>query len=126
MRGDPHARDAARSEYLRRGSRPLSGRDACMSRACLTVELLHGCYGGEFIFCTASRLRCRKSGVVALLGRNGAGKTTALRSLMKNLVRPRAGTITFRGTDITGRATYAIVRLGMTLVPEHRGVFSHH
>ena len=41
-----------------------------------------------------------------------------------NLVKPRAGTVTFQGTDITGRPTYAIVRLGMTLVPEHRGMFA--
>jgi branched-chain amino acid transport system ATP-binding protein len=93
-----------------------------MSRACLTVELLHSYYGESHILHGIS-FTVPESGVVALLGRNGAGKTTALRSLM-NLVRPRAGTITFRGTDITGRATYAIVRLGMTLVPEHRGMFA--
>ena len=93
-----------------------------MSRACLTVELLHSYYGESHILHGIS-FTVPESGVVALLGRNGAGKTTALRSLI-NLVRPRAGTITFRGTDITGRATYAIVRLGMTLVPEHRGMFA--
>ncbi len=93
-----------------------------MSRACLTVELLHSYYGESHILHGIS-FTVPENGVVALLGRNGAGKTTALRSLM-NLVRPRDGTITFRGTDITGRATYAIVRLGMTLVPEHRGMFA--
>ena len=93
-----------------------------MSRACLTVELLHSYYGESHILHGIS-FSVPESGVVALLGRNGAGKTTALRSLM-NLVRPRAGTVRFRDTDITGRPTYAIVRLGMTLVPEHRGMFA--
>ena len=93
-----------------------------MSQACLTVDLLHSYYGDSHILHGIS-FTVPESGVVALLGRNGAGKTTALRSLM-NLVRPRAGTVRFRDTDITGRPTYAIVRLGMTLVPEHRGMFA--
>jgi branched-chain amino acid transport system ATP-binding protein len=93
-----------------------------MRRACLTVELLHSYYGESHILHGIS-FAVPENGVVALLGRNGAGKTTALRSIM-NLVTPRAGTVTFRGADITGRPTYAIVRLGMTLVPEHRGMFA--
>jgi len=93
-----------------------------MSQACLTVASLHSYYGDSHILHGIS-FTVPESGVVALLGRNGAGKTTALRSLM-NLVTPQAGTITFRGADITGRPTYSIVRLGMTLVPEHRGMFA--
>lgn len=93
-----------------------------MSAACLSVDSLHSYYGESHILRGIS-FAVPESRVVALLGRNGAGKTTALRSLM-NLVRPRAGTVTFQGADITGRPTYAIVRLGMTLVPEHRGMFA--
>jgi branched-chain amino acid transport system ATP-binding protein len=90
--------------------------------ACLTVDSLHSYYGESHILRGISFTvpeRC----VVALLGRNGAGKTTALRSLM-NLLSPRAGSVTFRGADITRRPTHTIVRLGMTLVPEHRGMFA--
>ncbi|MGO9699503.1 MAG: ABC transporter ATP-binding protein [Xanthobacteraceae bacterium] len=93
-----------------------------MSAACLAVDDLHSYYGESHILRGLS-FTVPERGVVALLGRNGAGKTTALRSLM-NLVTPRAGTVRLRGDDITGRPTYAIVRLGMTLVPEHRGMFA--
>jgi branched-chain amino acid transport system ATP-binding protein len=93
-----------------------------MSAACLAVDDLHSYYGESHILRGLS-FTVPERGVVALLGRNGAGKTTALRSLM-NLVTPRAGTVRFRGHNITGRPTYAIVRLGMTLVPEHRGMFA--
>lgn len=93
-----------------------------MSAACLAVDDLHSYYGESHILRGLS-FTVPERGIVALLGRNGAGKTTALRSLM-NLVTPRAGTVRFRGDNITGRPTYAIVRLGMTLVPEHRGMFA--
>jgi branched-chain amino acid transport system ATP-binding protein len=93
-----------------------------MSAACLAVDDLHSYYGESHVLRGLS-FTVPERGVVALLGRNGAGKTTALRSLM-NLVTPRAGTVRFRGHNITGRPTYAIVRLGMTLVPEHRGMFA--
>jgi branched-chain amino acid transport system ATP-binding protein len=93
-----------------------------MTAACLAVDSLHAYYGESHILNGIS-FTVPDRGVVALLGRNGAGKTTALRALM-NLLTPRAGTVTFRGADITRRRTYAIVRLGMTLVPEHRGMFA--
>jgi branched-chain amino acid transport system ATP-binding protein len=93
-----------------------------MNVPCLTVDSLHSYYGESHILRGISFSVPERS-VVALLGRNGAGKTTTLRSLM-NLLTPRAGTVTFRGADITRRRTYAIVRLGMTLVPEHRGMFA--
>ncbi|OLC16186.1 MAG: ABC transporter ATP-binding protein [Candidatus Rokubacteria bacterium 13_1_40CM_69_27] len=62
--------------------------------------------------------------VVALLGRNGAGKTTTLRSIV-GLAPPRAGEIRYRGVDIAGRPPHQIVRLGVALVPETRGIFSY-
>lgn len=93
-----------------------------MSASCLAVDSLHSYYGESHILRGIS-FTVPDRGVVALLGRNGAGKTTTLRSLM-HLLTPRAGTITFRGADITGQRTYAIVRRGMTLVPEHRGMFA--
>jgi branched-chain amino acid transport system ATP-binding protein len=69
-------------------------------------------------------LRVEDGEVVALLGRNGAGKTTTLRSIV-GLAPPRAGHILYRGGDIAGRPPHQIVRLGIALVPETRGIFSY-
>jgi branched-chain amino acid transport system ATP-binding protein len=60
--------------------------------------------------------------IVALLGANGAGKTTALRTIC-GLMRPSSGNITFAGQKIVGRPTEALVRLGITQVPEGRQIF---
>ncbi len=61
--------------------------------------------------------------VTAILGANGAGKTTLLRTIT-GLVRPSAGTIVFDGREITRRPVEEIVRRGVSLVPEGRGVIS--
>src|SRR5262245_58062986 len=60
--------------------------------------------------------------VVALLGRNGAGKTTILRSIMR-MVRPRRGRVMFDGRDISALATYEIARSGIAFVQETRAIF---
>lgn len=62
-------------------------------------------------------------GVTMLLGRNGVGKTTTLRSIM-GLWRAHQGTISFDGADITAKPTPAIARLGVGFVPEDMGIFS--
>jgi branched-chain amino acid transport system ATP-binding protein len=59
---------------------------------------------------------------VALLGRNGMGKTTTIRTIL-GLLRPSAGRVRFAGLDVTGLATHRIARLGIGLVPEGRQVF---
>lgn len=59
---------------------------------------------------------------VGLMGRNGMGKTTLLRSVL-GLVRPRAGVVRIAGADMTHAATHAIVRRGIAYVPEGRGIF---
>ena len=61
--------------------------------------------------------------VVCLVGRNGSGKTTTLRTIMGYL-RPRAGTIEFRGRPIHGHRTHEIARLGLGWAPEDSGIFS--
>jgi len=61
--------------------------------------------------------------VVCLVGRNGAGKTTALRVIMGYL-RPRAGRIAFRGREIQGCRTSEIARMGLGFAPEDSGIFS--
>jgi branched-chain amino acid transport system ATP-binding protein len=61
--------------------------------------------------------------VVCLVGRNGAGKTTALRSIMGYL-RPRAGHISFRGREIQSARSFEIARMGLGFAPEDSGIFS--
>ena len=63
-----------------------------------------------------------EGGVFCLLGRNGAGKSTTLRSIM-GLWSPSPGSVTFRGADITGMHTADISRLGIAFVPEDMGIF---
>ena len=60
--------------------------------------------------------------LVTLIGANGAGKTTTLKALA-GLLRPAAGRILYNGIDITGRPAFELVRQGLALVPEGRGVF---
>ena len=67
-------------------------------------------------------LHVNEGEIVALIGANGAGKTTTLRSISGLLV-PRRGTITFGGRSIVGKAPEAIVRAGVSQVPEGRQVF---
>jgi branched-chain amino acid transport system ATP-binding protein len=62
--------------------------------------------------------------IVALLGANGAGKSTIIKSLI-GVVQPRAGTIQFNGKQIQGLSVHEINRLGIGWVPEGRQVFSH-
>jgi branched-chain amino acid transport system ATP-binding protein len=68
-------------------------------------------------------LRAEAGEVVSLLGRNGAGKSTTLKSIVR-LVAVSRGSIRFDGREITGRPTHAISRLGVGYVPEERRIFS--
>jgi branched-chain amino acid transport system ATP-binding protein len=87
----------------------------------LEVNGLNTYYGDSHILFDVA-LRVEKNEVVALLGRNGAGKSTTLKSLM-GLVTPRAGSIVLDGTEIAGRKSHAIAGAGMQLVPEDRRIF---
>ncbi len=61
---------------------------------------------------------------VGLMGRNGMGKSTLLKSLM-GLVKPKSGTVNVQGKNMTGRAPYEIAQLGIAYVPEGRGIFAN-
>ena len=61
---------------------------------------------------------------IGLMGRNGMGKTTLLKSLM-GLVKPSAGRVQVKGRDMTGAAPYDVARLGVAYVPEGRGIFGN-
>src|ERR1700710_2582324 len=67
-------------------------------------------------------MRVERNEVVALLGRNGAGKSTTLKSLM-GVVTPRSGSIIFDGKDVAGRKSHVVAQAGMQLVHEDRLIF---
>ncbi len=87
----------------------------------LEVDGLNTYYGDSHILFDVS-LRVERNEVVALLGRNGAGKSTTLKSLM-GVVTPKSGRVVFDGKDVAGRKSHAIARAGMQLVHEDRRIF---
>jgi branched-chain amino acid transport system ATP-binding protein len=87
----------------------------------LEVDGLNSYYGDSHILFDVS-LRVERNEVVALLGRNGAGKSTTLKSLM-GVVTPRTGSVLFDGHNVAGQKSHAIARAGMQLVHEDRRIF---
>ncbi len=87
----------------------------------LEVTNLNSYYGDSHILFDVS-LRVEKNEVVALLGRNGAGKSTTLKSLM-GVVTPRAGSVVFDGEELAGKKSHKIAQAGMQLVHEDRRIF---
>jgi len=87
----------------------------------LKVDRVNTYYGDSHILFDVS-LRVERNEVVALLGRNGAGKSTTLKSLM-GVVTPRSGSVVFDGVELAGRKSHAIAQAGMQLVHEDRRVF---
>jgi len=82
---------------------------------------LHTYYGESYVLQGVS-MEVKKGSIVALLGRNGIGKTTTIRSII-GLTPPRRGRIYFNGEDITHLQVYQIARKGVALVPQGRQVF---
>jgi branched-chain amino acid transport system ATP-binding protein len=93
-----------------------------MAEAMLEVEGLRAGYGPAEILFGVS-LKLARGEVAALMGRNGAGKSTTLKAIM-GLVPPRAGRVRFMGRDIAGLAAFRIARLGLGYVPEDRRIFT--
>ena len=87
----------------------------------LRVEDIHTYYGDSYVLQGIS-LEVSEGTVVAVLGRNGMGKTTLIRSIV-GFTPPRQGKIFFRDKEITHRSSYETVRLGMGLVPQGRRIF---
>ena len=87
----------------------------------LAARDVHAFYGKSHILHGVS-LEVRAGEVVGLLGRNGVGKSTTLKTIM-GLVRPARGAIVFDGRDVTGVATHRLARLGLAWVPEDRRIF---
>ena len=80
-------------------------------------------YYGQSHVLRGVSLRIAAGEAIGLMGRNGMGKTTLIRTLV-GLVRPRVGAVLFDGEDITGLPTFAIARRGIAYVPEGRGIFA--
>ncbi|HEX6176767.1 MAG TPA: ABC transporter ATP-binding protein [Thermoanaerobaculia bacterium] len=78
-----------------------------------TIPALHGV-----------TLEVQKGEIVTLIGANGAGKTTTLRTI-SGLLRPRRGEVTFNGRNIVGAKPHTVTKLGISHVPEGRGIFAN-
>jgi branched-chain amino acid transport system ATP-binding protein len=87
----------------------------------LTLESVHTYYGKSHVLNGVS-LAVGAGEVVGLIGRNGVGKSTTLKTIM-GLVRPAAGRIRFDGRDVTGLAPHVVARGGIAYVPEDRRIF---
>src|SRR5690606_10306147 len=87
----------------------------------LEVSGLNSYYGDSHILFDVS-LQVKKHEVIALLGRNGAGKSTTLKSLM-GVVRPKSGSVRLEGTELAGRQAHDIAKAGVQLVHEDRRIF---
>jgi branched-chain amino acid transport system ATP-binding protein len=87
----------------------------------LEVSGLNTYYGRAHILADVA-LAVSAGEIVVLLGRNGAGKSTTMKSIM-GLVRPTAGKVRFQGADITGQPSHEIARAGLGYVPEDRRIF---
>ncbi|MBS1269595.1 MAG: High-affinity branched-chain amino acid transport ATP-binding protein LivF [Gammaproteobacteria bacterium] len=87
----------------------------------LEVRDLHSYYGVSHILHGIS-LTVNAGEALGLLGRNGMGKSTTLRSII-GLVKPQQGEVRIRGTALTGKAAYKAAQAGIAYVPEDRGIF---
>jgi branched-chain amino acid transport system ATP-binding protein len=93
-----------------------------MGAPLLLVQDVHTAYGLSQVLFGVS-LEVGAGECVCLLGRNGVGKTTTMRSVM-GLTSPHRGHVRFKGRDITGQAPYQVANLGIGFVPEDRRIFA--
>lgn len=92
-----------------------------MSAPLLSITDLHAGYGAIRALHGIS-LEVRDSEIVALIGSNGAGKSTTLRAI-SGMIAPTSGSIRFDGTEIAGRKAHTLVPMGLAHAPEGRGIF---
>ena len=88
----------------------------------LTVSEINAAYGATQALWNVS-FSVKRGELVVLVGSNGAGKTSSLRSI-EGVLKPKSGRVTFGSRDITGMAPNRITALGLSLVPEGRGLFT--
>lgn len=92
-----------------------------MADVLLEVHELHTYYGASHVL-HGIDFAVREGEAVGLMGRNGMGKTTLIKSML-GIVPPRSGVVRVRGYDATGWPTFRITRQGIAYVPEGRGIF---
>ncbi len=94
-----------------------------MSDLLIDARSLHTYYGQSHIL-RGIDFQVGRGETIGLMGRNGMGKSTLLKSLM-GLVKPRGGSVTICGREMTGAAPYEIAQSGIAYVPEGRGIFGN-
>lgn len=94
-----------------------------MSNILLKVRELNAFYGASHVLRDLD-FTIERGQTVGLMGRNGMGKSTLLKSII-GLLKPRSGSIEFQGQAIQGQSPYAIANIGMAYVPEGRGIFGN-
>ena len=93
-----------------------------MTEPLLVVDDLVGGYVPEVDILRGVNLTLQQGELVGIIGPNGAGKSTLVKAIF-GLLKVRSGTVSFRGEDITGRATHELVRDGIGYVPQRANVF---
>jgi branched-chain amino acid transport system ATP-binding protein len=93
------------------------------SNLLIDAKNIHTYYGASHIL-RGIDFRVARGETIGLMGRNGMGKSTLLKSIM-GLVKPRSGSIDITGQPMMGRSPYEIARLGIAYVPEGRGIFGN-
>jgi branched-chain amino acid transport system ATP-binding protein len=101
----------------------MSVQTTAGAKTLLRVDKLNSYYGDSHILRDLS-LEIREGETVALLGRNGVGKTTTLKSIV-GWVKPRSGSVNFNGTELAGNDMMTNARLGVSLVPEERRIINN-
>ena len=100
----------------------MAASPAASRETILTVEDVYTYYGLSQVLFGVS-LRVARGECVCLLGRNGVGKTTTMRSII-GLTPPRRGRVVWKGRDVAGRPPYQIARAGIGFIPEDRRIFA--
>jgi branched-chain amino acid transport system ATP-binding protein len=94
-----------------------------MAERLISARGLHTYYGASHIL-RGVDFHVDRGETIGLMGRNGMGKSTLLKSLM-GLVKPRAGSVDVKGRDMVGRPSYEVAQAGIAYVPEGRGIFGN-
>jgi branched-chain amino acid transport system ATP-binding protein len=94
-----------------------------MAERLISARDLHTYYGASHIL-RGVDFHVDRGETIGLMGRNGMGKSTLLKSLM-GLVKPRAGSVEVKGRDMVGRPSYEVAQAGIAYVPEGRGIFGN-
>jgi branched-chain amino acid transport system ATP-binding protein len=119
MRCSPIPRSATCISAMSSAAPSLATTDT--DRALLRVSEIHTYYGDSYVLQGVS-LTLQKGQIAAILGRNGMGKTTLIRSVA-GLTPPRSGDISYRDSSLRGKPPYMIAQAGIAIVPQGRRIF---